>query len=122
MRQMSLAYPLFPRLRRASNLEMVQRQTYVANVAADHIRNPSRRPIGLHIIDTPNNHTPPLYPITEMKKRKLIVDYDEDKMCFNDDPTKWYKLPTQKKGLLLIPMTKEACEKFPLEEICNNVE
>ena len=30
---------------------------------------------------------------------------------FKDNPDVWHKLPTTKKGLMMIPLTKEACDR-----------
>ena len=34
---------------------------------------------------------------------------------FKEAPNIWYKLPTTRKGLLMIPLTKEACERHGIE-------
>ena len=34
---------------------------------------------------------------------------------FKDKPEEWYTLPTTRKGLMMIPLTKEACERHTVE-------
>ena len=68
--------------------------------------------LDLHLIDKKGNDTLPLFPISEMRKRKMVIDYENDSVCFKDHPSKWHKLPTTKKGLLLLPLTEEAVDRF----------
>ena len=39
------------------------------------------------------------------------LDYGEDKVMFKDSPNVWHELPTTNKGLVMIPLTKDACER-----------
>ena len=41
----------------------------------------------------------------------MVVDYEDDKVMFKDNPDVWHELPTTKKGLMMIPLTQEACER-----------
>ena len=41
----------------------------------------------------------------------MVVDYEENKVVFKDNPDIWHELPVTKKGLMMIPLTKEACER-----------
>ena len=41
----------------------------------------------------------------------MVVDYEDDKVMFKDNPDVWHELPTTKKGLMMVPLTKEACER-----------
>ena len=41
----------------------------------------------------------------------MVVDYEDDKVMFKDNPDVWHELPTTKKGLMVVPLTKEACER-----------
>ena len=45
----------------------------------------------------------------------MVIDYEENKVMFKDKPNEWHTLPTTKKGLMMIPLTKEACEKHEVE-------
>ena len=44
----------------------------------------------------------------------MVVDYEENKVMFKDKPNVWHELPTTggDRGLMLIPLTKEAVEKY----------
>ena len=66
--------------------------------------------IDFHLIDKEGNKTLPLYPISEMRKTRMVVDYEENKVMFKDKPHVWHELPTTggDKGLMLIPLTKAA--------------
>ena len=61
----------------------------------------------------------PLYPIIEMRRNKMVVDYAENKVMFKDKPNVWHKLPTTdgERGLVLLPLTQEAAEKCLPEEV-----
>ena len=37
----------------------------------------------------------------------MVIDYEEGKVMFKDKPDVWRALPTIKKGLMMIPLTKE---------------
>ena len=73
--------------------------------------------IDFHLIDKAGNETLPLYPISEMRKTRMVVDYEENKVMFKDNPNVWHELPTTggDRGLMLIPLTKEAVEKYSPE-------
>ena len=45
----------------------------------------------------------------------MVVDYEDNKVMFKDEPTVWHPLPTTKKGLIMVPLTKEACERHRME-------
>ena len=47
----------------------------------------------------------------------MVADYEENKVLFKDNPTEWHKLPTTEKGLMMIPLTKEACDRHVPPEI-----
>ena len=70
--------------------------------------------IDFHLIDTDGNETLPLYPIPEMRKTRMVVDYEENKVMFKDNPRVWHELPTTggERGLMLIPLTEEAVERY----------
>ena len=44
----------------------------------------------------------------------MVVDYEENKVMFKDNPDVWHTLPTTKKGLMMIPLTKEACGRHAI--------
>ena len=52
-----------------------------------------------------------------MRKTRMVVDYEENKVMFKDNPDVWHELPTTggDRGLMLIPLTKEAVEKYSPE-------
>ena len=41
----------------------------------------------------------------------MVVDFEDDKIMFKDNPNVWHELPTTRKGLMMVPLTKEACER-----------
>ena len=47
----------------------------------------------------------------------MVVDSEENKVMFKDKPHVWHELPTTggDKGLMIIPRTKEAVEKYTPE-------
>ena len=65
------------------------------------------RPFDCHLIDKKGNTVAPLYPISEMKKNKMVADFETDSILLKEEG-KWHKLPTTDKGLMLIPLTEEA--------------
>ena len=67
--------------------------------------------INMHLIDRSGNETSPLFSIDDQRRHRMVVDYEENKVMFKDKPNEWYTLPTTKKGLLMIPLTKEACDR-----------
>ena len=71
--------------------------------------------LNMHLLDKKGNETAPLYSVNDMRDHRMVVDCEENKCMFKDDPTVWYKLPVTKKGLLMIPLTKEACARHQIE-------
>ena len=63
-------------------------------------------------MDKKSNRTLPLYPVGEMKRKKMVIDFEDSKVSFKDQPGTWHKLPTTEKGLLLLPLTKTAVEYY----------
>ena len=47
-----------------------------------------------------------------MRTLRMVVDYEDGTIMFKDRPDIWHKLPTTRKGLMMIPLTKEACDRF----------
>ena len=47
----------------------------------------------------------------------MVIDYEDNKVMFKDKPNVWHSLPTTggDRGLMLIPLTKETDEKYPME-------
>ena len=73
--------------------------------------------VDFHLIDKEGNETLPLYPISETRKNRRVVDYEENQVRFKDKPEIWHELPSTggEKCLILIPLTKEAVEKYTPE-------
>ena len=69
------------------------------------------RSLSMHLIDKAGNDTCPLLSINDLRRLRMVVDYEEGKVMFKDNPDVWHKLPTTKKGLMMIPLTKEACDR-----------
>ena len=67
--------------------------------------------INMHLIDLDGNKTSPLFGIDDQRRHRMVVDYEENKVMFKDRPKEWHTLPTTKKGLLMTPLTKEACDR-----------
>ena len=65
----------------------------------------------MHLIDRKGNDTCSLLSIHDMRILRMVVDYEDDKVMFKDNPNVWHELPTTNKGLMLIPLTKDACER-----------
>ncbi len=55
------------------------------------------------------NETSPLFRINNKRRHRMVVDYEENVVMFKDKLDVWYTLPVTKKGLLMIPLTEEAC-------------
>ena len=68
--------------------------------------------LSMHLNDKAGNDTCPLLSINDMRRLRMVVDYEEGKLMFKDKPDVWRALPTTKKGLMMIPLTKEACERY----------
>ena len=47
----------------------------------------------------------------------MVVDYEQNMVMFKDHPDVWHQLPTTggERGLMLIPLAREAVEKYPPE-------
>ena len=67
--------------------------------------------ISMHLIDRDGNETSPLFSIDDKRRHRMVVDFEENKVMFKDNPEEWHTLPTTKEGLLMIPLTQEACER-----------
>ena len=67
--------------------------------------------IKMHLIDRAGNDTCPLLSIHDMRIFRMVTDHEDNKVMFKDNPDVWHELPTTKKGLMMIPLTKEACER-----------
>ena len=70
--------------------------------------------VTMHLIDKAGNDTCPLLSINELRRLRMVIDYEEGKVMFKDKPDVWHTLPTTKKGLMMIPLTKEACERYDM--------
>ena len=67
--------------------------------------------INMHLIDRAGNETSPLFSIDDQRRSRMVVDFEENKVMFKDKPDEWHTLPVTRKGLMMIPLTKEACER-----------
>ena len=70
-------------------------------------------PIKMHLIDRAGNATSPLFSIDMMRRLRMVVDYAETTSYSKANPPlpgTWHGLPVTKKGLMLISLTKGACE------------
>ena len=67
--------------------------------------------INMHLIDRAGNATSPLFSINDQRRSRMVVDFEENKIMFKDKPDEWHTLPVTRKGLMMIPLTKEACER-----------
>merc|ERR1712242_45136 len=67
--------------------------------------------IKMHLIDRAGNDTCPLLSIHDMRILRMATDHEDNKVMFKDNPDVWRGLPTTKKGLMMIPLTQEACER-----------
>ena len=50
-----------------------------------------------------------------MRKNRMVVHYENNKVMIKDHPDVWHELPTTAegdKGLMLIPITEEAVRKY----------
>ena len=65
----------------------------------------------MHLTDRAGNETSPLFSIDDKRRHRMVVDYEENKVMFKDKPNAWHTLPVTKKGLMMIPLTKEACDR-----------
>ena len=64
--------------------------------------------IRMHPVDRVGNETGPLFSIEDMRRLRVVVDYEDNQVRFKDNPGVWHELPTTKKGLVMIPLTKKA--------------
>ena len=76
--------------------------------------------VELNLADVSSTGTAPLYPISELKKNKVIIDYDTNELCFKSQPDVWHPVPTTSKGLMLLPVTQQAVERFERERNSSN--
>ena len=69
----------------------------------------------MRLIDKAGNDTCPLLSINDLRRLRMVIDYEEGTVMFNGAPDIWHKLPTTKKGLMMmIPLTEEACERYKM--------
>ena len=74
------------------------------------------RTLSMHLIDKEGNDTCPLLSINDLRRLRMIVDYEDSKVMFKDSPEVWRKLPTTKKCLMMMPLTREACDKYRITD------
>ena len=53
--------------------------------------------IQMHLIDKAGNDTCPLLSINDLRRLRMVIDYEEGKVMFKDNPDVWHELPTTKK-------------------------
>ena len=70
----------------------------------------------MHLIDKEGNDTCPLLSINDLRRLRMVVDYEESKIMLKDSLDVWHKLSTTKKGLMMMPLTKESCKHFKTTE------
>ena len=73
--------------------------------------------LDFHIIDKAENDTLPLFPISEMRRQRMVIDLEDNSISFKDKPDLWHKLPTADRGVLLLPITREAVQRFGTDDI-----
>ena len=75
--------------------------------------------IDLHVVDTPNNETPPLIGVDYLTEKKAVVDFEEGLIKFKTEKhAKWKRLPRSERGLLLVPLTEEAQQRHGMNDVC----
>ena len=67
--------------------------------------------LSMHLIDKTGNDTCPLLSLNDLRRLRMVVDYEEGHIRCKDNPDVWHQLPTTKTGLMMIPLTKEACNR-----------
>ena len=67
--------------------------------------------IQMYLIDKAGNDSCPLLSINDLRRLRMVIDYEEGKVMFKDNPDVRHELPTTQKGLMMIPLTKEACNR-----------
>ena len=53
--------------------------------------------LSMHLIDKAGNDTCPLLSINDLRRLRMVVDYEEGKIMFKYDLDVWHKLPTTNK-------------------------
>ena len=48
--------------------------------------------LSMHLIDKEGNDTCPLLSINDLRRLRIVVDYEESKIMFKDSPDVWHKL------------------------------
>ena len=71
--------------------------------------------LDMHLLGKEGIETAPLYSVNDMREHRMVIEYEENKCVFKNEPSTWYKLPTARKGLLMITLTKEACARHRIE-------
>ena len=56
--------------------------------------------INMRLIDKVGNDTCPLLSINDLRRLRMVIDYEEGTVMFKDNPDVWHELPTTKKGLI----------------------
>ena len=68
--------------------------------------------MAMHLIDKAGNDTCPPPSIIDLRRLRMVVDYEEGAVRFKDKPDIWHEHPTTKQGLMMIPLTKEARGRY----------
>lgn len=74
----------------------------------------SGRTIKMHLIDRAGNDTCPLLSMHDLRTLRMVVDYEDGTNMFKDNPNVWHNYRLQKIVLMMIPLTKEACERHAI--------
>ena len=53
--------------------------------------------INMHLIDRQGNETSPLFSIDDQRRHRMVADYEDNKVMFNDEPNVLHALPTTKR-------------------------
>ena len=53
--------------------------------------------IQMYLIDKAGNDSCPLLSINDLRRLRMVIDYEEGKVMFKDNPDVWHELPTTKK-------------------------
>merc|ERR1712197_237540 len=77
--------------------------------------------VTMRLIDKVGNDACPLLSINELRRLRMVIDYEEGKVMFKNNQDVWHTLPTTKKGLMMIPLTKEACERYNMTRLHHNL-
>ena len=64
----------------------------------------------MYLIDKERNDACPLLSINDLRRLRMVIYDEEGQVMFKDNPDVWHELPTTKKEMMMLTLTKEACE------------